>query len=104
MPRKRVKGKRVDNFTEDMQRMHLLRGWCLDTPVPWHRKLQFPFEDEAHRRECWERWREELMASPAYRGRDFVAIAEGEKPRAWYDYDEERPAEPEGGGDGADTA
>lgn len=43
------------------QEMHLVENWCLDAPVKWHRRLDFPFRDAAHRREVWKTNREHLI-------------------------------------------
>ncbi len=79
MPRKRVASKRsrVSKHTQQQQVMHLLKGWALD---------RFPFEDEGHRRECWEAWKDELLHNPDYRGWGFFKIAEGSFPHAYRQY------------------
>ena len=56
---------------------HLVSGTCLDSPVRWHARLDFPFKDEKHRRTLWFAHREEII-------RKWGPV---ELLRAWYDYE-----------------
>ena len=54
--------------------MHLECGWVL--PLD-----QYPFTDDSHRHEVWERYKDQILA-------DYRA---GMRPRAWWDYEAKEP-------------
>ena len=60
MPTKLRAGKRQTRLSEDRM-AHLVSGTCLDSPVRWHARLDFPFKDEKHRRAVWFQHREEII-------------------------------------------
>lgn len=61
MPTRMRTGKRQTRLSEDRE-AHLVSGTCLDSPVRWHSRLDFPFKDEEHRRKVWFQHREELVS------------------------------------------
>lgn len=61
MPTRMRTGKRQTRLSEDRM-AHLVSGTCIDSPVRWHSRLDFPFKDEAHRKKVWFQHREELVA------------------------------------------
>ena len=60
MPTKLRAGKRQTRLSEDRM-AHLVSGTCIDSPVRWHARLDFPFKDEKHRRAVWFQHREEIV-------------------------------------------
>ena len=87
----RPKIKNDDELTGD-QIHHLLHCWMLDDQHhPFYRihgKIQFPFRDDDHRRKIYFKHRDFLF-SLAGQNMDFLfrQLPEGEKPRAYYDYE-----------------
>ena len=61
MPIKLRAGKRQTRLSEDRM-AHLVSGTCIDSPVRWHARLDYPFRDEAHRRKVWLQHREEIVS------------------------------------------
>ena len=95
MPRKRIRGKKVDSNRPRMQVMHLLHGFCLGGD--WEGPS--PFKSEEDRRSYWDAWRTELLG-PTFKGRGFSRVLHGERPDAWWCYDAPEGLEkPEGGGE-----
>ena len=99
MPRKTTRPRTrlsAHGLTGD-QIHHLLNGWILNTKnhgyYHLHGDIRFPFRDEDHRRELYFKHRDFLF-SCAGAGHYvdghwlFADLAEGELPRAYYDYEE----------------
>lgn len=61
MPTKLRAGKRQTRLSEDRE-AHLVSGTCIDSPVRWHSRLDYPFKDEAHRKKLWLQHRDDLIA------------------------------------------
>lgn len=88
-------GKRVkeSNLTED-QVMHLCHAWMLDWLYhPFyalHGDIGFPFRDDAHRRQLYFKHREYLLglAGKGHIDGLFAELPAGEKPAAFFDYEE----------------
>lgn len=76
MPTRMRTGKRQTRLSEDRM-AHLVGGTCLDSPVRWHSRLDFPFKDEAHREKVWLQHRAEIIA----RWGPVELLC------AWYDYE-----------------
>lgn len=76
MPTKLRAGKRQTRLSEDRE-AHLVSGMCLDSPVRWHSRLDYPFKDEVHRKKLWLQHRDDLIArwGPV------------ELLRGWFDYE-----------------
>ena len=96
MPKKPRKQRYIVERLTPGQLMHLMHGWSLDNNRhPYFREngdLQFPFKDDAHRRELYFKNKEYLFSLAGKGNIDdlFAALPEGKKPKAFYDYEVKR--------------
>jgi hypothetical protein len=84
-PRKRSIKRKDDRVPlNDRQLEHLLFGWTwIDN--------DFPFESENHRRQCWERHKNEIMAMMTDDESDsglHPYLLVGMRPAAWFEYED----------------
>ena len=85
--KRRSQTNRLAPLTDD-QTMHLLIGWCFNSVK--YRGLDFPFEDEEHRRQLWEHNRDFLIDKDV--GNQWLYTRRpGTRPAGWWDYEAPEP-------------
>lgn len=87
---KKTKRRLVAGSLTKPQLAHLCIGHCLSTVVKWHDKLNFPFQNEEHRKRLWEENRDYILGL-----RDqiefFIGYQSGSRPAGWWSYNSPEP-------------
>lgn len=95
MPRRPIKARKINQELTEEQLNDLIHGWTLDdVHNPYykiHGRLDFPWRDDAHRRETYFKHREYLFSLAGKGPIDglFGELEAGKKPSAYYTYEEE---------------
>lgn len=88
MSRKR-KSKKGGSRLSENQVLHLLLGFCFNSFEG--RELDFPFRDEAHRRQLWQENRDRLIRRGVGDGGVLVRREPGTRPAGWWSCDAPEP-------------